>query len=167
MTVISEDRALCQWRREANVCEPTLFSLRMSSFYGWRGAELVDRRALPACSHLCPVQRPDGSDRDWKVHGVSCPSAHPGDHAVPCLSEQCPAIPRVGTSQTWACLQFTCVGHCAEWMYIHFPFNHLIQTAQEQRQEDRQTGWASWRRKTNCESSCCCCCCFLKKKEQK
>lgn len=34
----------------------------------------------------------------------------------------------------------------AEWTYIHLPYNHLIQTAQEQQQKDRQTRWDSWRR---------------------
>lgn len=94
------------------MCVNQHVSLRMSSFYGLRGTELVNRRALAACSHLCLVQLPDGSDRGWKVHGVSCPSAYPGNHTLPCLSEQYPAIPQAGTSQTWVCLLFTRAGRC-------------------------------------------------------
>lgn len=116
------------------MCMNQHVSLRMSSFYGLRGAELVNRRALAACSHLCPVRLPDGSDRDWKVHGVSCLLAHHGDHTVPCLSERYPAVPQTGTSQTWVSQQLASAGHCAEWTYIHRPFNHLIQAAQEQQQ---------------------------------
>lgn len=56
----------------------------------------TDVPSLPPAISALPGSQ-DHSDRDWKVRGVSCPSALPGSHASPCLSEQGPAGPQAGT----------------------------------------------------------------------